>query len=258
MSSIIKSSRIVEKNQTDIINPSSKQNESLIKQAKLEYNEIINKAKFEAEKIIKEAKEEKENILEEGEDQKESLIQAAYERSKAILEKSKEDGYNTGYDQGKENGYTEGYDKGKANSDKLIEEALEIKEGYFQDRKDLLNKVERDVIELVVEIYEKIFTEKKEEDSDLIVSLVVNGIENLDVTDKLTIITSKEDYDILEMSRDLILAKASMISDLEIKYDSTMEKGDCILETPKGSIDASLDNQLAEVKEILYSVLDNE
>ncbi len=258
MSSIIKSSRVVEYSQMEKDNNILAQDQSSNKQAKAEYKEIIKTAKIEAENILKEARDQKKYIIEEAEDKKESLLQIAYDKSKDILEKSKKEGHDIGYEKGMEVGYSKGYDEGKKESDKLIKEALDIKEGYFEDRRELLGKVEKDVIELVIEIFEKIFREKKEEDSELIVSLVTNGIENLDLTDKLTIISSKEDYDILEMSRDTILAKASMISDLDIKYDTTMKKGDCILETPKGSIDASLDNQLAEVKEILHLVLNNE
>lgn len=258
MSSIIKSSRIITNDQISTNSSKLAKGEPLSKQANIDYKEIIDSAKLEAEKILKEAKTEKEKMIEKAEEQKEDLIQNAYERSKNILEKSREEGYTDGYNQGQESGYKEGYKQGKEDSDKLIKEALEIKDGYFQDRKNLLKELEQDVIELVIEIYEKIIREKNEEDSDTIISLVLNGIENLDVTDKLTVISSKEDYDILELSKDIILAKASMISDLNIKYDTTMVKGDCILETPKGSIDASLNNQLSEVKEILYSVLNNE
>lgn len=248
----------MEKDEIKVNTPKSKQNETLIKQAKIEYNKIIDEAKIQAEKIIKQANEQKQVIIEEGEEKKEVLIETAYERSKEILENSRDDGYKEGYNQGFENGYSQGYKEGKEASDKLIKEALKIKQEYFDDRKDLLKKTEKDVIQLVTEIYEKIVKKKTEEDNDLIVSIVLNGIANLDSTDKLTIITSKEDYDILEMSKDIILAKASMISDLDIKYDATMDKGDCILETPKGNVDASLKNQLSEVREILYSVLNNE
>lgn len=258
MSNIIKSSRILEKDEISMDTSNFKQKDSFITQAKVEYHQIIDDAKLKSKEILEKAIKHKESIIEDGENEKESLIQDAYERSKDILEKNKKDGYKKGYKEGYDEGYSKGYKEGKKNADKIIEEALEIKQGYFDDRKNLLVELEKDLIQLVTEIYEKIIREKTEEDSDLIVSLVLNGIESLDITDKLTIIASQEDYDILEMSRDLILAKASMISNLDIKYDTTMEKGDCILETPKGNIDASLKNQLAEVKEILYSVLNNE
>jgi len=97
-----------------------------------------------------------------------------------------------------------------------------------------------------------------EEDNEIIISLVLNGISNLDFTEELTIITSKNDFHILEMSRSEILARASMISKLDIKYDNSFKKGDCVLETPKGNIDISIKNQLEEVRELLTTILDNE
>lgn len=255
MSSVIKSFRVVE---TDAIhlpkdsnNEDEKIIESIIEEAKIE-------GKKEYEKIINDAKRESSRIIEDAENQKESMINSAYIRAKEILEQSKEEGYSDGYKEGHSEGYEVGYDKGKMESDILIREALEIKNGYLNQKDNLLKELEVDIIELVISIYEKIINKKNEEDSDLIVSLVLNGINSLDFTDKLTIISSKEDYNVLEMAKDEILAKASMISQLDIKYDISLEKGDCILETTKGNIDVSLKNQLDEVRELLTTILNNE
>lgn len=248
----------MEKEFIETTNIDTRYKEKLIEESKKEYKEIIDNANIESKQIIEKANKKKETIIEEAENKKETLLESAYEKSKSILEQSKEKGYNEGYEEGHAKGYSEGYAKGEKSSEKLIKEALDIKEGYLKERKNLLQELEKDIIELVSQIYEKIIREKSEEDSEVIVSLVLNGIDSLDITDKLTIITSEEDHNIVEMSKDIILAKASMISELDIKYDSTMQKGDCILETPKGNVDVSLRNQLSEVREILYSVLNNE
>lgn len=250
MPSIIKSFRIIE---TD--NPKmSKDSEGNIKikeiynqEAKIEYEKIISKAEVESQEIIEDAKE-----------QHESMINIAYNRAKKITDESRENGFNEGYKIGYNEGYEIGYSEGKTVSDGLIKDSLTIKEGYIYDKNNLLKDLEEDIIDLVINIYEKVINEKTEEDSEIIISLVLNGIRNLDLTEKLTIIASKEDYDILEMSKDIILAKASMISELNIKYDISFEKGDCILETSKGNIDVSIKKQLEEVKELLITILNNE
>lgn len=228
-------------NQTDERNIVS--NEVILEQGKKEYEKIIKEAKFLSMKIIEKA-----------ENQQETLLNSAYNRAKEVLEKFKNDGYEKGYEEGFEKGFSEG----KLISDNLIKESLEIKKGYIDKKNDLLKELEEDIIQLVINIYEKIINQKNEEDNDMIISLVLNGINSLDLTDKLTIITSKDDYNILEISRNEILAKASMISELEIKYDISFEKGDCILETSKGNIDVSLKKQLEEVKELLNTILNNE
>jgi len=259
LSNVIKSFRVIE---TEIIEPTNDLDdektyvdesiiESIIEEAKI-------KGQNEYEKIIEDAKKKSLKIIEDAEEQKETMIDMAYARTEEILEETKKTGYNEGYELGYREGYETGYNEGKVKSDALINEAVEIKNGYIYKKESLLKELEEDIIELVISIYEKLINKKNEEDSELIISLVLNGINNLDLTDKLTIITSKEDFNILEMARNEILAKASMISELDIKYDISLEKGDCILETSKGNIDVSLKNQLAEVRELLTTILNNE
>ncbi|WMM26624.1 FliH/SctL family protein [Tissierella sp. MB52-C2] len=253
MSNVIKSFRVIETESKKIIDDS--ENKKVIEK-------IIEDAREEAEKeyeiIIDEAKEEALKIIEDSEGQKESMINDAYVKAKEILEEHKAIGYDEGHEAGYKGGYEKGYNEGKVESSQLIKEALDIKNDYISTKDKLLKELEEDIIELVINIYEKVIDKKTEEDNELIVSLVLNGISNLDLTDKLTIVVSKEDYNILEMAKEEILAKASMITELDIKYDISLVKGDCILETSKGNIDASLENQLEEVKELLTTILNNE
>ena len=219
---------------------------------------LIEEAKKECEILIKQAEERSAVIIAEADNLYEERINSAHNKSKEIFQQSKDSGYKEGKDIGYSDGFEKGYDEGKQESDKLIKEALSIKENYLETKKNLLKDLEKDIVELVITIYQKILYEKNEKDNEMIISLVLNGISNLDPTDNLTIIASKEDFGILEMSKDEILAKASLINNLEIKYDINLNKGDCILETSKGNIDVSLKNQLEEVKELLNTILDNE
>lgn len=256
LSSVIKSFRVIEK---QFSNEKKEENNNIDSDIR---NTLIQEAKKEYEDIISEAKKKSQSIIEEAESQKESMINSAYTRAREILEETKETGYKeghaAGYEDGLEKGYEEGYESGKKVSDGLIQESLQIKDSYLKMKADLLESLEEDIIDLVINIYEKVINQKNEEDNELIISLVLSGIENLDLSDKLTIIVSKEDYNILEMNRDEILAKASMISELDIKYDMNYRKGECILETTKGSIDVSLKSQLDEVRELLTNILNNE
>ncbi|MFA5575802.1 MAG: FliH/SctL family protein [Tissierellaceae bacterium] len=212
----------------------------------------------EYEKIIENAETEALKIIEDAESKQEEMVSSAYERAKDIWQASKDEGYQVGHQLGYNEGYDKGYVEGKRVSDAIIKESLEIKEKYLQMKEDLLKELEEDIINLVISIYEKIINKKTQEDEELIISLVLSGIKNLDISDKLTIITSKDDFNVLEMAKDEILAKSSLISELEIKYDMTFAKGDCLLETSKGNIDVSLKNQLEEVRDLLVTIMNNE
>lgn len=255
MSNIIKSFRVIEGNalvtQKEIeIKPDNFEKE-ILEKARKKYRDIISKANEEAEKIIDKAYKEY--------DEK---INAAYEKAKSIYEENKEKGYNTGFNLGREDGFNDGYKdgylEGKNEAQKIIEEALAIKKDYIYRKNKLLRESEEELINLVISIYEKVLHKKVEEDQDLIVSLVLSGIENLEIKDKLTIIVSEDSYDTVNKYKDIILAKAPLIDEIDIRVNSDMVKGDCILETSKGNIDVSVDNQLEEIKDLIMSILNNE
>lgn len=254
LSNIIKSSRVVERSVV------SSEDKSLGNTGLKE--ELLEEAKEEYEKIILAAKEEAREIIDSAYEEYEDRLSLAYERAKEIFSNSEKKGYDKGFISGKDRGFKEGYQKGyeegKKDSEILIKEALEIKNSYIAKRNSMLIELEQDIIHLVITIYEKVLNKKIEEDKELIVSLVLNGIENLEISEKLTIIISQEDFDIVDKSRDIILAKASLIDELDVRINSNMEKGDCILETSKGSVDVSINNQLDEVKDLLISILSNE
>ncbi len=65
-----------------------------------------------------------------------------------------------GYKEGYDDGYYKGYKEGKEDSKKLISQALDIKKEYIDKRNYLLKDVEKDLIQLVISVYEKVLYEK--------------------------------------------------------------------------------------------------
>ncbi len=252
MSNIIKSSKIIERE--EIIKKIEDENETekvFIQEAREKYKNIIKNAKIKASALIEEA------------DLKvEKQLNQSYERAKKIFEDAKIDGYQKGYDDGYKEGYENGYDKGylegKEVADGLINEALKIKNNYIEIKDNVYEEIEEDVINLVISIYEKIFYEKLEKDEQTIISLVLKGLDSLDVTDNIVIIVSKEDAQVVKESKNRILAEASLVEDLEIKIDNKLSKGDCIIETSKGNVDVSLKDQIEEIKHLLLNILNSE
>ncbi|NMA87261.1 MAG: hypothetical protein GX968_08060 [Tissierellia bacterium] len=264
MSKIIKSFRIIEK---DTLIKEEKQLD--INYAELESDvgsAILTEARHQSVKILSDANEGAKKILEDAYFKFEEKLNEAQENAKEIFHNAKieghKEGYNVGYEDGKIQGHSEGYEigyeEGKKASEKLIKEALEIKNEYIEIRNNSLKKAEEDVIKLVIQIYEKVFYQKVEEDEELIVSLVLNGIDNLEISEKLIIIVSEKDYETIKKSKDIILAKASLIDELDIRVSSDMKKGDCMIETSMGSVDVGVNTQLQEVEDLLKNILSNE
>lgn len=252
LSNIIKSTRIIER-------------QSVSREEEIDtsiYEALLEEAREKYDKIIKDAMKTSEEIINSAYEKSEEVLNNTHKRAQDIFKESEikgyEIGHKKGYKEGYDDGYYKGYKEGKEDSKKLISQALDIKKEYIDKRNCLLKDVEKDLIQLVISVYEKVLYEKVEEDEELIVSLILNGIDNLEISQKLTIIVSEEDYEAVKRSKDIILAKASLVDEIDIRINSDMIRGDCVLETSKGNVDVSINNQLKEIKDLLLTIMNNE
>lgn len=249
MSSVIKSSFVVEEKNTEIFskNVTKESQEEIISKAKEEYLEIINKAKEEGKVILSQSRKKADKILED-----------IYDKTAKIIKESKEQGYREGYDEGYKQGYNEGYNQGESVADELIKEANAIKTDCLNEREEILASIEREAIELVLNICEKVINNKLDQDKESIIHLILKGLESLNARDSVVVRVSTEDYDVVDLSKEKILAKASLVDSIEVKADSSLNKGGCIIETTKGIVDVSIDSQLQRMKDIITSLINSE
>lgn len=213
--------------------------EILIEHAQKEAEEIINKAKESAEELVNQAYEEKENILQE-----------TYEKAQQILEENRQNGYDDGYDNG--------YKEGKLESDGLIEEALEVKKEYYELKSNLIKQMEVEAIEMITECNEKALGKLLEEDKEKIIGIVSAAVSEMTNNTKLIVMVSELDYEILELSKNRIMAMFPLIENLEIKTDFSLIKGDCIIEGDRGSIDNSASMQIDAMNNLIKNLLNGE
>lgn len=248
MSKVIKSFQVV-----NVVSP-PKPVEPEEKKENIDIDDIINKKLAEADKtaeeIIKSAKIEADNIVANAEKESEKVLEKTYIESKKVIEHSRDTGF--------KEGFNKGYDEGKKASDELILEANQIKRNYLQEKEVTLSSLEDEVVELIISICEKILNQKLLDDKESIISIVLKGIKSLNVRDSVVIRVSREDYDIVDMSKERILAMANLIDDIVIKVDNNLSKGGCIVESTSGNVDASINVQIKEMKKTILNLLNGE
>ncbi len=238
MSNIIKSSHVIELQKDYNIKPKEDINsikEKVIDEANKEYERIIQEARKKADEMINNAQIEYDNS-----------IQNAYDKSSKIIAEYRKEGYD------------EGYEIGKNEADKLIEDAIKIKEKNHKQKDNLLKEIENDVITLVIDICEKVIGKVLDDDRETILSIITKGIHSLNAKENLIIRVYPDDYDLVEMSKQKILAMGNLIEDIQIKPDNTLDVGGCIIETCKGSVDTSVRTQLDEINILLKDLLNRE
>ena len=254
MSKIIKSNYVIVQNPKEINHYSN-----VIKPL----NDINENALY----IIDEAYAEKETILNDALKEAKSIIDSADEykmKSKTVivnqLEAQKEKGYKIGYDEGYKKGLSLGKTEGeilatdeinKKNEDLVAKLCTQI--CLVEESKDeILKNFEKDLIKLSVNIAEKIIKTKILEDEDIIKNILLNAVKDYKNVEWIKIYLSSDDYVTISTDKNII-EKLSLVSErVMLEVITEADNGALIIETPENLIDAGVNTQLKNVKEMFY------
>ena len=244
LSSIIKAENVVFHNKIEVKKHDKQSN--VISTPKVDLYDIYN---------------EREIILEEARKEAMKIIVEAKKKAQIELDVCREMGFQEGYNEGKSIGYGEGYENGKSVAINMINEqnrnkAREIAdmiEKIEEEKQKILSEHEAGLTELSIEIAERIVKEKIH--SDRVVSNIIKDvIKDYRNTEWIKIyISSDDDLITLQADVNLINELNKISKDVKIEVLEELDAGSVIVETPDGIIDASVDTQLKNLKEMVLN-----
>lgn len=196
----------------------------------------IEKAREEAELILKEAQLEALRIMENTEREIEVNKLAIEEEARRI-------------------GYENGFSEAKKQYEDLIQEAEFIREHARAEYREVLESIESDAINVILEIAKKVIGIEISFNKEDILYLVKQAFEKCGNKENIVLKTSPEDYDFLVINKDKLLSMVEGIGDLEIKKDSSLKEGACIVETAFGSVDAGVQTKLNKIEQVFRCLI---
>ena len=149
----------------------------------------------------------------------------------------------------KEEGYHDGYEKGQLEAQSLIEEGKQIVTSAKEEKQQILDDLEPEIIEMAIKIINKLIGEEVSHNKDTILFLIRKTLEQIssDVFE-ISIKVSLDDYDYVLESKDIIARDTVSSENIQIIKDAALNKGSCIIETAFGSIKSNVDEAFAEIK----------
>lgn len=120
-------------------------------------------------------------------------------------------------------------------------------EGLLELREKALRDSESDLLKLSVVIAEKVIAGAVEQDQGIVLRLIKTAIKGLNDQEELLIRLHPEDHQLLARTSQLELQQALSGIKFQLKSDAAVEKGSCLLETERGTVDASFTAQLDEI-----------
>jgi len=193
---------------------------------------LIENARIKCEKMIKEA-----------EAQAEELIEQARLKAEAEAKSIEEEAW--------QRGYAEGMEAAAAQNKALLEEAERIRQSAAEEYDNILAGMEADILDLAIKIARKVVAGELAANRDVILQIVSSTIRECSDKSNLVVKVSPSDCEYLNENRERLAAMTEGADSIEIKAESVMKPGDCIVDSSLGSIDAGVSTKLDKIEKAL-------
>jgi flagellar assembly protein FliH len=214
--------------------------------AEQEKQRLLEEARIKAEQIIQQAQLELEQAKKQIELEKEQLEQ---ERQR-LLHQAKEEGYKAGFQQGKQQGYDE--------QREFIQEAKKIVQLSQQQANENIERSEHVIFELGMKTAERILGHALNEDPSIFSSIVKQVLKEAREYRDIQIHIHPSKYSYLLSEKEELQTLFPNEVQLYVYPNDELPLDGCLIESPQGRIDASVDTQLNEIRRQLQAILEGD
>ncbi|GAA5415103.1 hypothetical protein Pryu01_00127 [Paraliobacillus ryukyuensis] len=200
-----------------------------------------------AKQELEEVKANTNNLIKEANEEIQKNKEAWENEKQEWIEQAKREGYQAGFQQGEEDGQLQ--------YQSLLDEAKQIIELMRKDKAELLEQSQPKILDLSVAAANKIIHQLMNE-KDAFISIVKDVITEARNQPIIQIFTHPTDFLLCQKYRDELNEIVDTKVELDFYPDEALEQGSCIMETPFGRVDASVDTQLDNLREQLHQLLE--
>lgn len=212
--------------------------------------QLMRDAEAFAEEHIRQAAEEAERLREQARAEIEDWWQMRRLDDEHLLEQTKEQGFQQGYD----DGLVQAEAAVQAQYNDMLTEAKAILEQSFQSKELIIQEAEPFLLELSCAIAEKIIHKQLLLEPDWIVQQVKQVLSRRRDQGVITLCVSPSQFTFIQNAREELVLAIDSQAELQILPDASVKDEGCVIRSSFGSIDARIDTQLTEIKKELYQL----
>lgn len=209
-------------------------------------SQVLSTAELQAEQIISAAQREAEHI------QQQVLAEkGAWESEKLLLtEQAQEAGFLKGLEEGRSQGYEEVHQS--------IIQAQQVIDAAKQDYFAKIEAAEGTILRLGMKVAEKIIGSEIESNQEAFLSVVKTVLKEVRDECEVQVHVHPSNYQFILAQKEELLMVFPTETMLYIYPNEELAETSCVIESNNGRIDASIDSQLAELKQKLFELLESE
>lgn len=202
--------------------------------------ESARKVLLNPEELTNKAKEDSKQIMEDAKVKAKAMLDDARKKADELRKKAIDEGYQEGYQSGNTRIREELDQEYREKEEKLDQQRIQYLEEYNQKMSDL----EPQLLEVIVNVIEKVFHIQFCDKTDILLYLIQNAILNIENSRSFHVRVGDEQRLFLEKHKGEILERVGNDISVDILSDPLLEGTQCVIETETGVFDCSLDVQL--------------
>ena len=209
-----------------------------------------------ASEMLKEAQVQADVTRQQAQDDYEQKIKDAQMKIDAAKEKARQTGHDEGYTQGQQDGEAQIREEMQQTIAQAAKQAQKTLHDADIAAADYVQRSEEEIVSIAMAVVDKVLPQHFIDAPQVILPLVKQALAKVKDQQQVVIHVPPASYDLVLMARDEfrnLLTGAN--ATLEIQTDEMLKPGDCVIETPNGSVDARLATQLELIKNAVQEVM---
>lgn len=203
---------------------------------------------IQGQRLIAQAKQQAEKILADARTEREQLIAGAAEEGRT---EGHAQGHTEGLEEGRKSGREQAIQQAHEEFSNLQQTWTESLASFNAQRDDILDDARDAVLELAIEIAQRVIARAIAADPASVREQLAKAIELAAHASRLVIAVHPDDIPIVEEALPELMRTLANSAHTEITPDPALQPGSCVIQTPAGEIDASIETQINRIVEAL-------
>lgn len=179
------------------------------------------------------------------------ILKDALEKAKNQAVQLKEQARQEGFEEGRKEGYEKGQQEAREEFTPLIQGFQKIVEDLSEFRKKMYPRLEREMIELVVELAKKVVHQELTVREDSVKEMIHAAVQAILDKEYLTIRVHPKDKEHAENFQPELQKMYGEIKNIKLETHEGITRGGCVVETNFGTIDTRIEKLVEQIDKIL-------
>lgn len=182
-------------------------------------------------------------VIEEANKQAEEILAEAHRKAKENARQLAEREMEKAYEEGFSKGYEEGLTKANNEAKIIRNQASVVLKQAETHRAETLENLEKDIINLSVDIAQKLIARQLSLEPETVISIAHEAIQLIKTREKVTIFINPAENEVFELYKGELHRMLPANASLDLITDEAITPGGCIVETEHGKVEATLESR---------------